>query len=130
MPISGWLWSLPRRRAIVTLLAAAWAGLLICAIRNPIYVGDSPGASTVVVAQINPNTAGVAVLSTIPRIGPSRAEAIVAYRDEFTKRHPGRLAFSSLVDLLHVRGIGPATLRNIEPYLSFGPRAGKGNDRK
>jgi competence protein ComEA len=61
---------------------------------------------------INPNTAEKAVLITLPGIGPALANRIVEDR---TMNGPYR----SAEDLLRVRGIGPATLRNIRSRLAF-----------
>jgi len=55
---------------------------------------------------INVNTASQAQLEGLPGIGPSKAAAIVAYRDE-------RGPFASCEDLSQVNGIGPATVANL-----------------
>ena len=53
---------------------------------------------------VNVNTADAATLShSLDGIGPSKAAAIVAYRDEHGP-------FKSVDDLSHVKGVGPATL--------------------
>jgi comEA protein len=62
------------------------------------------------VAQINVNTANVAELSTLPRIGPARAQAIVHYRTE-------KGAFRSVDELEKVSGIGPATFVGIRELV-------------
>ncbi len=45
----------------------------------------------------------------LPGVGPSRAQAIVEYRE----RHP----FRRVEDLLSIRGIGRATLNHMLPYV-------------
>ena len=55
---------------------------------------------------IDLNTATVDQLDALPGIGPSTAEAIIAYRQEH-----GR--FRSVDELLEVRGIGPSKLENL-----------------
>ncbi len=60
---------------------------------------------------IDLNTASVAALQTIPGVGPSRATAIVEDRD-----NNGR--FSSIDDLVRVRGIGPLTIVEIKEFVS------------
>ena len=66
-----------------------------------------------VISRINPSTASVGELLTLPGIGPARAEAIVAYREA----HPQTPAFSSLEDLYRVHGLGPALVRDMAPWL-------------
>lgn len=51
-------------------------------------------------------------LQTLPSIGPTTAENIVAYRE-------ANGPFESLSDLDDVSGIGPATLERLEPLISF-----------
>ena len=63
-------------------------------------------------AGINVNTASEAELTGLPGIGPAKASAIVEAR---TQNGP----FKSLADLDAVKGIGPATLKNITPLVIF-----------
>ena len=119
MQASRWLWNLSQRRALIALATLAWAWLLIRSYQNPVFIGDTPPESHVALAAIDPNTATAAVLSTIPRLGPTRAAAIVAYRREYQKLHPGSRAFARPEDLLNVRGIGPATVEAAAKYWSF-----------
>lgn len=60
---------------------------------------------------LNPNTASVDELVTLPEVGPTMANAIIAKRNEkpFTKPE----------DLLEVKGIGPKTLEKMKPRLTF-----------
>lgn len=60
---------------------------------------------------ININTAGVAELDTLPYIGPSKAAAIVAYRQAHG-------AFARVEDLLNVSGIGEATLAKFKDQIT------------
>ncbi len=57
------------------------------------------------------NTADQIALEDIPGIGPVKAAAIIAYREESG-------GFSSIEQLLEVSGIGPATLESIRPYVT------------
>ena len=57
---------------------------------------------------ININTATAIELEQLPGVGPSTAQAIIEYRTTSG-------VFSVVEDLLNVRGIGPAKLRNITP---------------
>jgi len=66
--------------------------------------------------RINPNTAGAASLVRLPGIGLSKAEAITAYRKNFSEYN---VAFQNADDLQKVKGIGPKTVQNIKPWLKF-----------
>jgi comEA protein len=59
---------------------------------------------------LNINTATINDFTQLPRIGPSIAKRIVAYRAE-------NGPFRSTDELLKVKGIGPKTLERIKPYL-------------
>ena len=62
---------------------------------------------------IDLNTADIYDLDRLPGIGPSKAEAILAYREEHGP-------FQSVEDLLAVSGIGEVTLENLRPYITAG----------
>ena len=64
---------------------------------------------------IDINQASVAELSQVPGIGPKLAQGIVALRAR-------RGVFSKLENLCEVRGIGPATVRRLKPYLTLGTK--------
>ena len=59
---------------------------------------------------LNVNIATQSDFETLPGIGPSKAAAIVAYRDE-------NGPFDTVEDLVNVPGIGPATLDNLRPHI-------------
>lgn len=68
---------------------------------------------TGIVAQqlsLNINTATLDELTQLPRIGPSIARRIIAYRQE-------NGPFRSINELTKVKGIGSKTLGRIKPYL-------------
>ncbi|WP_413700118.1 ComEA family DNA-binding protein [Psychromonas sp. KJ10-10] len=48
----------------------------------------------------------------IKGIGPSKAQAIVDYRNNYGK-------FNSTDELINVKGIGKGTLEKIEPFISL-----------
>ncbi len=73
----------------------------------PSVPAEPAGQSAVAIAEqfakVNINTAGADGLTSLLGVGPSKAEAIVKYRDKF-----GR--FKTREDLLAVDGIGQSTL--------------------
>jgi hypothetical protein len=58
---------------------------------------------------IDPNRADPTTLETLPGIGPARARAIVAERE--------KRPFTDVRDLSRVRGLGPARLAALAPFL-------------
>ena len=78
---------------------------------NPTHSSGS-AAQEPQVAPININTATKEQLEELPGIGPSKAAAII----EFRQKHG---PFNSLEDLLDVPGIGPSTLENIKSMVVF-----------
>ncbi|MGO4501847.1 MULTISPECIES: ComEA family DNA-binding protein [unclassified Dyella] len=81
------------------------AALLVLALAWPAFAATP----------VNVNTADAATLSnSLDGIGPSKAKAIVAYREEHGP-------FKTVADLSHVKGVGPATLeRNRSAILLTG----------
>ncbi len=63
---------------------------------------------------VDVNSAGLSELDSLPGIGPSKAQAIIDYRE-------ANGPFTSLDDLDAVKGIGPATLENLAPLVIFSP---------
>lgn len=74
--------------------------------------GTSGGVTTSDVVDVN--TADSTALQTLPGVGPVTAEAILAWRTEH-----GR--FTTVEELMEVRGIGPRTLDQLKPLVSVGP---------
>jgi len=64
---------------------------------------------------VNINTATAEELQALPGIGESRAQAIVAYREEHGP-------FTYVEDLRAVSGIGEGILANIMDYITVGER--------
>jgi competence protein ComEA len=60
--------------------------------------------------RMNLNTADAALLQRLPRIGPALAGRIIAYRQEHGP-------FRRVEDVVNVKGIGPKTLEQMQPYL-------------
>jgi len=69
--------------------------------------------------RINPNVAPAASLMRLPGVGLARAQAIVAYRQQFRQSGNGDLAFRDCNDLKNVIGIGPVTARSMCKWLKF-----------
>jgi len=69
--------------------------------------------------RINPNFAPSASLVRLPGIGLSKAEAIIAYREQFIGRDGEVVAFTEANDMQKVRGIGPKTVEKLKPMLRF-----------
>jgi competence ComEA-like helix-hairpin-helix protein len=62
-------------------------------------------------APLNLNTASLAELDALPGVGPSRAAAILQYREQ-------QGPFASVDDLARVPGIGPAAVARLGAYLA------------
>jgi hypothetical protein len=104
-----WGWTGPVRY-LLTGLALAAALTLGWVSRSG--VGDCAPAATLL---IDPNTAPPGVLSALPRLGPVLTGRIVEERE--------RRSFTGPDDLdVRVKGIGPATIAAIRPFLRFKPR--------
>ncbi len=73
--------------------------------------GPSGAGAPTPPAVVDLNTADADALDTLPGVGPSTAAAILAYRDEHG-------AFSSVDELLEVRGIGEAKLEQLRPLVT------------
>ncbi|CAN5159085.1 hypothetical protein BH11PAT4_BH11PAT4_4570 [soil metagenome] len=74
-------------------------------------VGKTTGQPAVT-GKVNINTAAVAELDSLPGIGPSYAERIIAYRKEHGN-------FTSPEDIQNVTGIGPATYAKIAGLITI-----------
>lgn len=79
----------------------------------PVVVGSSPrgGSPGSTGGVVNLNQADAAALDALPGIGPATATAIVEHRDRI-----GR--FTSVDQLLDVRGIGEAKLEQLRPLVT------------
>jgi hypothetical protein len=106
------VWSTGQRALLTALLTAA-AMWLAHASRA---VDLAPGDSIVVAPtlKLDPNTAPSQVLGALPRVGPTLVRQLVLARQD--------RPLTSLEDLrTRVRGVGPATLEQIAPFLRFEP---------
>jgi len=78
--------------------------------------------------RINPNEAPAASLMRLPQIGMARARAIVAYRDRVGTQAGRPPAFKKADDLQQIKGIGPAIVEDVRPWLHFGDPPQDGNE--
>jgi DNA uptake protein ComE-like DNA-binding protein len=119
----GFGWSPPQRRALTALLAVllVYLSIRFALDRSQVPDPQPPEGSRAaeLASRIDPNTADWQTLSAIPTLGPKRAKDIVAFRERAHASDPSEPVFRSSVDLMHVRGIGPATIENLRPYLIF-----------
>jgi competence protein ComEA len=106
-------WRVASTLALCLLLAPAHAALGQAHGADGGASGSAPDAAPV--PQVNLNTATVAELQGLPGVGPSRAEAIVAYRE--------RRPFRRIEELMRIRGIGRKTFRRLRPMLTLEPPA-------
>jgi hypothetical protein len=122
-----WGWNLSQRRALLLLLSILLIAFCIRLAMNRQFVPTPQppqGARAAELAtRIDPNTADWQTLAAIPGLGEKRAKEIVAFRDRMLARRPGYPVSTRAKDLILVRGIGPATVANIEPYLVFTPES-------
>ncbi|BCU52455.1 ComEA family DNA-binding protein [Staphylococcus auricularis] len=72
----------------------------------------TPQTGTTDKPQVNLNQATETELQTIPGIGPSKAKAIIEFRET-------QGSFSSIDQLKEVKGIGEKTFENLAPYLTI-----------
>ena len=78
---------------------------------EPVAGGPAAGGGAAVGARISLGTATLEQLDTLPGIGPVTAKAIIDYRSEHGP-------FTSVDDLLDVKGIGEATLADIRDQVT------------
>lgn len=100
-----------KRTILKTLIFAMIIGLSSISLAAPksgakVDVQRIEGLSGVV----NINSANADQLSVLPRIGPSKAKRIIAYRQKRPFKHT--------YEIIRVKGIGRKTFKRLKPYLS------------
>lgn len=100
------------KQTLVSSLIALWAALPLA----PACAGE-PDSSTEagqVISKVNINTADAeTIAASLKGIGLKKAQAIVAYREQLGG------SYSSLEQLLEVKGIGEKTLAKLKSNLSL-----------
>ena len=117
------LWTPSQRVALGVLLLALSAVVLWRALSPSRPIADDlPSAGALadqIMDTLDPNTATVAELRLLPRVGQTLADRIVQYRQQQLAQQPGQPVFRRLKDLDPIRGIGPAMLEQMRPHLRF-----------
>jgi competence ComEA-like helix-hairpin-helix protein len=108
-----------RTQLLAFVVAAALAVVFCLCFVLPRVAAGGPAESFELEHRINPNDATPESLARLPGIGPARAQAIAAYRENFSQADKNRLAFRDCTDLQNVKGIGPVTAENMCEWLKF-----------
>jgi comEA protein len=96
-------------------LLAALSALTLSVVAAPTHAQASQGNDTGKVAPsgvVNVNSASAEELERLPGIGPSRSQAILELRTKMKR-------FQTVEDLMRVKGIGRASLRNLRPMITL-----------
>ncbi len=108
-----------RIQSFAFVIAAGVCVLFSIALAASSLLGVGQSCQIVLDEQINPNDAPAASLVRLPGIGIGKANAIVAYRENFGRKDSDSRAFRSCNDLQKVKGIGPKTAQSISEWLKF-----------
>ncbi|MFP3919148.1 helix-hairpin-helix domain-containing protein, partial [Lysinibacillus telephonicus] len=77
---------------------------------DPTQVVNMPSDNSSSASKVNINSADETALTTLPGIGPSKAQAIIAYREDVG-------SFKSIEDLKNVSGIGDKTYDKLKDLI-------------
>ena len=111
-------------------VAVALCVLLGVSLATIYFIDTHRQAGMVLQDKINPNYACQASLVRLPNIGPSRAEAIIAYRKNFQNINSDSAVFKGPEQLQRVKGIGPKTVNGLAPLLVFEKSGSSNNERQ
>jgi hypothetical protein len=108
------------RAGFALALVVFWLALPSVRPEAPSEPERAPAGAAVLLfgGRLDPNRAEPVALEALPGIGPARAAAIVAAREE--------APFCAVAELRRVRGIGPVTLARVAPMLQVDPPPGCG----
>lgn len=105
--------------AFAYLSALVLSVLLVVTLMTSRGAKNSDFRKLVLDSRLNPNYALEVSLIRLPGIGFSKANAIVAYREDFVAENGQEIAFMNCNDLQNVEGIGSKTVNNISRWLKF-----------
>ena len=92
---------------------ALWAALAGAMVAPVVHAAAGDPKTPAVASPVNVNTATVDELTALPGIGEKRAQAILDLRKQ-------KGGFKNVDELTEVKGIGPANLEKLRPYLRAG----------
>jgi DNA uptake protein ComE-like DNA-binding protein len=102
--------------AFILLMLFTLAACFTCSIN---YFSNNVHSKSIVLdCRINPNDAQLGSLICLPKIGISKAQAIIKFR-ESEMSNGSQKPFGSLDDIEKVKGIGPKTAEALEGWLKF-----------
>lgn len=107
------------------ILAAVISVLAMGGLFLNVSSADRSSGHPFLISRVNPNTADLSMLMTLPNIGPARAAAIVEYRRQHSSE---RGVFRCVEDLQAVAGIGPKISEDLRPWTEFQAWTGAGDD--
>lgn len=118
------VWSAAQRGVLAALVGFMLALIVWRAAADRGHLDDppqpNPQRARNLADRVDLNIADLDTLVTLPGIGPSRAQTIIAYRQSVERRGSGEPAFTKAEDLLYIDGFGMATIDLLRPHLAFG----------
>lgn len=102
-----------KKHLAVLALGTVLAGALVAPSAHAAPNDPKSPATASAASPVNVNTATVDELTALPGIGEKRAQAILDVRKQ-------KGGFKSVDELTEVKGIGPANLEKLRPYLRAG----------